>query len=443
MKLRSKPLLPLFVLLAISLFTAAGALAGTDCEDFIASLPADYGKGYVAVPEDWGAPQGRKIDVFYYGRLRPGSGNPVVAVFNGGPSSSSHGLYSKLSQDPRAAGLDLIFIDQRGTGCSSPYPDGETGETARRLANYGTRAIVRDAEAVREKILGRNGKWRIFGQSYGGMIVHRYVATAPGSLEAAYSHGYAVMTDQVEWMKERILSQNRVAQSYFREYPGDRALLDAVRARIPADKCFTDEGSSICGPAMIDAFRHPLGFRNSWEDMHWWITTLAQQDEYSENMLNGFLLVYATDFTRSKLPSAVINKVEIAKGSSDIDECREASRRLKAAGDDPALWPVNECRIISAVRNERLDPLLDSVEVTDPLTLAAVRAGLAENPSLKLHLYSGRQDAFVPVATFDEEASALGGLIDYTAFPDSGHEGYSTEGKVWEDLARPLGRRAH
>ncbi|MDA8131266.1 MAG: alpha/beta fold hydrolase [Elusimicrobia bacterium] len=424
------------IFLAGSLFGVSAALAQNDCEELISSLPDNYVRGHVSVPENWDEPQGEKIEVFYYGRLRPGSGNPVVAVFNGGPSSDSHGLYRKLSSDPRSAGVDFVFMDQRGTGCSTPYPPGESRETARRLTGYTSRAIVHDAEAVRRKLLGRNGKWRIFGQSYGGLIVHRYLAVAPGSLEAAYSHGYAVMTDQVEWMKERILSQDRVADDYFRGYPQDRQLLETIRARIPPDKCFTDEGSTICGPAMIDAIRHPLGFRNSWEDMHWWIDTLSQQNEYSDNMMNGFLLVYATDFTRSKLPSSVINKVEINKGASDVAECAEASRRLRAAGDDPDLWPVNECRIIAAVKNERLDSLLDSVTGIDPLTLDAVRTSLAENPSLKLYLYAGRKDTFVPVDTFREEVSVLGGLVEYTAFPDSGHEGYSTEGKVWDDLLR-------
>lgn len=424
----------LFAFVIEIFFTFHGAFAQNNCADFISGLPSDFLKGYVSVPEDWGNPQGRKINVFYYGRLRPGEGYPAVAVFNGGPSSDSHGTYGAMEGDAHSGKLDLIFIDQRGTGCSDPYPAGESFETARRLAGYTSRAIVKDAERIREKILGPRKKWRIFGQSYGGMIVHRYLAVAPRSVEAAYSHGYAVMTDQAGWMKARILSQNRVARNYFLQYPQDRPALDALKGQIPADKCFNDAGSSVCGPALLDALRHPLGFQDSWEGMHWWIENLSQDSVLSENMLEGFCRFYVTDFTQSRLASSVINRVEINKGSSDIEECAEAARRLNIAGDPPDAWPINECRIIAAVKNPQLDPLIESVTDTDPLTLADVRSSLEQNPSLKLYLYAGQKDTFVPVETFKEEVSSLGGFVDYKLFGNSGHEGYHTEGQVWDDL---------
>lgn len=425
------------------LLSLSSASAQSDCSAFISQLPAGFYNGYVSVPEDWSEPQGRKIRVFYYGNRKAGEERPAVVFFNGGPSSDSHGSYETLRSDPRSEKFDFVFIDQRGTGCSDPYPAGAGYEAARRLTKYTSRAIVKDAEEIRKTVLGPDKKWIVFGQSYGGLIAHRYLTVAPKSIEAAYSHGYAVMTDQVEWMKYRILSQNRVAGNYFRQYPQDREALDDLRARIPADRCFEDEGSRVCGPALLDAFRNPLGFQNSWEFLHWWLTILVQDSVLNENMLEGFFKVYVTDFTRARLASSVINKVEINKGSSDIDECAEAVLRLKKAGDDPDKWPINECRIIAAVENRELDTVVASVNETDPLTLAAVRSSLEQNPSLRLFLYAGQKDTFVPVETFKEEVSVLGGLVDYKLFPDSGHEGYHTEGQLWEDLltsARGAGR---
>ncbi|MDD5209929.1 MAG: alpha/beta fold hydrolase [Elusimicrobiales bacterium] len=417
------------------LLSFSSVSAEPDCSAFISQLPAGAIKGYVSVPEDWSDPKGRKINVFYYGSRKAGEERPAVVFFNGGPSSDSHGSYETLRSDIRSEKFDFIFIDQRGTGCSDPYPAGTGFETAGRLANYTSRAIVNDAEEIRKTVLGPDKKWSVFGQSYGGMIVHRYVAVAPKSIEAAYSHGYAVMTDQVEWMKLRILSQSRVAENYFRQYPRDRAALDALRSQIPAGKCFEDEGSRICGPALLDALRHPLGFQDSWEGMHWWIENLAQDSVLNDNMLEGFSRFYVTDFTQSKLASSVINRVEINKGSSDIEECAEAVRRLKKSGDDPDKWPINECRIIAAVENMALDPVIASVDKIDPLRLEDVRSSLEQNPALRLFLYAGQKDTFVPVETFKEEVSSLGVLVEYKLFGSSGHEGYHTEGQVWEDLS--------
>ena len=85
--------------------------------------------------------------------------------------------------------LSMIYLDQRGNGCSDPYPAGPvntqfTTMTAQRLALYGSRSIVRDAEALRELLLGPGKSWSAFGQSFGGEIVHRYVEMLPQSPDA-------------------------------------------------------------------------------------------------------------------------------------------------------------------------------------------------------------------------------------------------------------------
>jgi len=38
-----------------------------------------------------------------------------------------------------------IFIDQRGTGCSTFYPQGSFDQILGRLTSYGSRGIVEDA----------------------------------------------------------------------------------------------------------------------------------------------------------------------------------------------------------------------------------------------------------------------------------------------------------
>lgn len=410
------------------------AFAQVECNEFISKLPSDFFTGYVSVPEDWSQRSGRKINVFYYGRKNLNKTRPPIAFFNGGPSASSHGSFEILEGHLESKKVNFIYIDQRGTGCSDPYPSGSNLESARALTNYTTRSIVNDAEEIRKTLFGENSKWKIFGQSYGGMIVQRYISMYPKSIDTAYAHGFAIMTDQYEWMKFRILAQKRVVEDYFHQYPQDRSDLEKIKGLIPNDKCFIDNDISLCGPVFVDILRHPLGFHDSWEEMHWWIENLAKFIVEEPNMVQGFSNFYFTDFTHDSLPSLIINKIEITKGPSDRDECNEAFKRLKAAGDNPEQWAINECRILIALQNRQFDTLLDSVKITDPLTIGSVKSALEKNPDLRFFLYAGQKDVFVPVETFQEEAQKLKGIINFQIFQDSGHEGFHTEQQVWNNL---------
>jgi len=440
-----KYLIHIYFILFLNLISTKGfsntdgtGLVKVDCRDFIASLPLDFMTGYISVPEDWNQPKGQKINVFYYGRKILDPSQPTIAFFNGGPSSSSHGSYEAIRQREENQKINFIYIDQRGTGCSTPYPEGVSNESAKRLENYTTRSIVNDAEEIRKILLGLNSKWKIFGQSYGGMIVQRYISMYPESIVAAYAHGYAIMTDQIEWMKLRILSQKRVIENYFQDYPQDRADLEKIKSLIPKDQCLTDNGISLCGTVFVDILRHPLGFHDSWADMHWWIENLAKFMIEQPSMIQGFSNFYYTDFTHDQLPSLVINKIEITKGLSDRDECNQAFKRLTTAGDNPEKWPINECRVLINLENHQFDKVLGSVQVTDALTVDSVSAALIKNSDLKFYLYAGEQDVFVPIETFQELAQKLNGLINFNfeIFKDSGHEGFFSEQKIWDDLRR-------
>src|SRR6185437_2571077 len=80
---------------------------------------------WITVPEDWDHPDSSpKIHVFYYRwkKLQADGREDPIVFFNGGPSMSSHTSEETFQANPAAAELDLIYIDQRGTGCSDPYP---------------------------------------------------------------------------------------------------------------------------------------------------------------------------------------------------------------------------------------------------------------------------------------------------------------------------------
>lgn len=422
----------IFLLLLFFTFQAFAAdQLSSECQEFIANLPANIEKGFITVPENWDQPDGRQINVFYYGKIEEAKASIPIAFFNGGPSASSHGSYEVLDGSVGFNKLPLIYIDQRGNGCSDSYPQGNDLNTALRISNYTTSSIVKDAEAIRKKLFGENTKWKIFGQSYGGMIVQRYVSMFPESLISAHAHGYSIMSDQADWMKYRILSQKRVLEDYFKIHPEDREGIVKLRSFISKDTCFESEDGKICGPDLSDGLIHSLGFQNSWDFLHYWIEQLPIYS--GPELFNAYLDDQVSGFMRSSFANLIINRIEIGRGRSDAELCSIAISRLKSIGDDPMNWPINECRILLQVKT-KYDSIVESINILNELKIEDVKSALLKNPNLKFYLYSGQKDVFVPEETFSEEVEKLKGLINYTNFENSGHEGFHTESKVLDDL---------
>jgi pimeloyl-ACP methyl ester carboxylesterase len=392
--------------------------------------------GTVTVPEDYSKPDGRKIKVFYYARLQEGQ-TPVV-FYNGGPGSDSHASAQLLERLFDVARQSFVYIDQRGTGCSDPFPTEATEESVERLTHYGSTEIVKDSEVVREKLLGAGSKWKVFGQSYGGLITHRYAMTAPASVAGAFAHGFSVMKDATQWLKLRVKSQKRVSELYFTTYPNDRARLAKLRESISEGLCFTDGGTKVCGRKLTDALTIFLGFSDAWGSLHQNIIAMMGPDgKLNQAALEKFVRNYVFGvYNHNGLAASVISVVEISNGQSDADSCRAVQAELTVEGEDPESWPINECRLLTGMENNQWAEVLKSIKISLAMTPDQLKASLEKNPKLPFHLYSGEKDVFVPYETFQEEVKALGSRINYRQFPNSGHEGFHTEQDVWQDMLK-------
>lgn len=409
-----------------------------ECRDFRASLPKSFAQGFVFVPENWNEPAGKKIGVFYYARLLRDAQNQVIrptVFFNGGPAFSSHSSFEIIEDEVAAQSLSMIYLDQRGTGCSDRYPaPPASAETAQRIAHYGSRSIVLDAEAIREKLLGAKSQWRAFGQSYGGHIVHRYVETAPQSLSAAYIHGHAVVSDPITKVTERLRAQHRISRDYFARYPSDELRLAKIRAAIPPNRCFEDGNRRVCSNSILDAAAGLLAFRPQWGALHIWIKRLEKGDDA---LLTEFVrtIAFGIFVGQNGLAASVLSHLDVVPGYTDTAVCEAATLRLASepVAKSPASWPINECRLLAQLHYAG-EELVESSAKGDPILLATLAAQLERYPALQLYLYSGALDSLVPEAIFSEETENLGHRITYRSFSRSGHEGFFTEPRVWQDL---------
>lgn len=120
---------------------------------------------------------------------------PFLVYFQGGPGFESPrmteaGEFRKFAREHR-----LLLLDQRGTGLSSAISaatlqDFPTAEAAAQyLRCFRAPSIVRDAELIRKALVTDDGKWSIFGQSFGGFCCMTYLSQFPWNVSRAFLTG--------------------------------------------------------------------------------------------------------------------------------------------------------------------------------------------------------------------------------------------------------------
>ena len=412
------------------------------CLAFLKKIPEDYFHAWIEVPENGDDANSRKIFIFYYGRKAPGFANPI-AFFNGGPTYPNHGFKTFEMIAKQRGNWDaysFIYIDQRGTGCSDPYPRGGDEDTIRRLRWYGSSGIVRDAEAVRRVLLGSE-KWKIFGQSYGGFIVHRYVSLFPNSISRASSHAGVLTPDRMERMVDIIYAQYRVLNLYLDKYPDDRNRLQKLHELAAAGTCLKiNGGRASCGFWNTDPFLFELGFSDGWD--YYFHARLAEivpegtvdLEKWAAYVEQNFETENATEL---EFAEAVISYYDRDTAGFTEANCREAYAQILSRGIDERDLILNECQI--SLQEHSLPNMRDRVKVVlgnaqDLLTIENFKVGLLQMQPNAFYLYSGERDVFVPRESFGPEATSLGTNLRYKNFPDSGHEGFYSENQIWQDL---------
>lgn len=434
---------------------------GESCDNFIKNIPQSYYYGWLDVPENYENPNSSPmIKVFYYGPK--GDFAEHVAFYNGGPGSDSHynfKLFDKsfqnfnLSQDK----VGFVYIDQRGNGCSSPYPNVDTTNNEQmnadilRLRYYGSTGIVHDSEAIRKHLFG-DKKWKIFGQSYGAFIVHRYVTLFPDSVLSAYAHANAINSNALERLTERIYSQYRVMEMYLQIYPQDRNRIYALSSLLEnKNLCFDDKinKSDFCGKEVLQLLISYLGFSNNWSKLNSLLIQFVPDGSSLSSSVEKAAIQKFIDDTSDLEPNyagynfamTVISYYDRNIINSNYDNCKLVYQKISEKYHvDSNKILISECLSgiqfqIQSKKYDRIVSLFQSSGINnDHLTLENFKNSLLKLKPEQFHLYSGERDTYVPKANFTEELTSLGSLLTYTHFPNTGHEGFFKERKVLEDL---------
>ncbi|KAK6338355.1 hypothetical protein TWF730_002418 [Orbilia blumenaviensis] len=152
-----------------------------------------------------------------------------LCYLNGGPGFSNTTPKADYVSKFIDKGYTIVLLDQRGTGlseciCADNIPGNTPEEKAEYISHFRADNIVKDAETVREKLVGKEGKWSLAGQSFGGFCIATYLSFRPEYIVEAFLFGGIPpigekTPDQIYINLSKRLATRNVA--YYNKYPKD------------------------------------------------------------------------------------------------------------------------------------------------------------------------------------------------------------------------------
>ena len=167
--------------------------------------------------------------------------HPKVATYlQGGPGFPCVQPLTNLgfTKELLTRGYSVFYMDQRGTGFSTPLEVGTIGQLVVReaeesteayservaefLTNFRADSIVEDLEKKKKILLGST-KWTLLGQSFGGFCSFTYLSRYPESLEAVLvTGGVPPIHHTVDQVYQATYQRTSERNShYYSKYPQD------------------------------------------------------------------------------------------------------------------------------------------------------------------------------------------------------------------------------
>ncbi|MGE0762772.1 MAG: alpha/beta fold hydrolase [Bdellovibrionales bacterium] len=391
----------------------------SECSEFIDSISGKFKHGFVYVPKDWQNPANGRLRIFYYWKEAQGSDLDPIIMFNGGPGGASWKLSQRFNEKNQLDKITQIYIDQRGTGCSTPYPDKIS--TQNELGLYSSSSIVKDAEFIRKTVFKLN-KWKVFGQSYGSAIVHRYMVDAPEGLSAAYAHGFAVMHNSIDYRSVQSIHRLKSLRRYLDKYPEDRALLEQL---IAANKKFEFKVENT-----PDA--------RNWAEIHTSFNQSVEKHKFSKN--ESVSPIRENEAEMSMRETVIWTIVKQEYYDEDYNSADPFGNKI---AETVALKAAKNKLEIFFINKPQANPNLEQLNETNRavlglrVTLSSLKEKLNRFSEVKFYLYSAEYDLFSPPDTFRDEVQFLGQRIVYRNLRELGHFDYASSGEMINDILSP------
>ena len=402
----------------------------------------------VPVPLDHSHPGGEQITVFAREVVSPRKRSqdlPWLLFLQGGPGARAPrptgrgGWLGRALRDHR-----VLLLDQRGTGRSTPATRqtlparGGPADQARYLTHFRADAIVRDAELLRRRLLGPDGRWSVLGQSYGGFVATTYLSLAPGSLDRVLIAGGLPPLDHgpddvYRATFERVRSRNEVLRH---RYPGDGDLLDGIADHVEHGDVRLPAGDRLTVPR-LQSLGLGLGYSDGIEKVYY-LLEHAWAGSLGGELADDFLAAVesATTFVDRPLYALMHESIYCQGTASRWSARRVADGLPEFSPKARPLLLTGEMLLPELVRGARaVAPLAETAELLSaydgwgPLYDLDLLAG---NPvPVAAAIY--HEDMYVEHAFSVETAGRIGNLRRWET-SSLGHDGLRSDDRVLDRL---------
>ncbi|MCB0422748.1 MAG: alpha/beta hydrolase [Bdellovibrionales bacterium] len=392
--------------------------------EFSSIFDKDSDSGFIEVPEDWSNPSGKRLKIFYYGRLKVGDGRIAPVIFvNGGPGLAS-GVWAKKVLKGVPENIPVLFFDQRGTGYSSPYPEVKNPKQYHVGQFYGASSISEDIEYLRKEVLG-GAKVNVVGHSYGAKIAYSYLRKYSENLNSLHAISFALHEDPQKLMEYRYRGLQIASESYFKRFPEDRDIVRNLRKLIGHDFCF----GGGCGSYLLDkAIKNLVLFPESWSDLHGRLSKLMVKGKVDWAYLREFLAEQKVDFRHNSnevSPSEFLDFFEITGG----DRVELARKRLLERGFKLPSETIDPYALEST---DQRNIWPEESRLKEYLKTSDLARTLKEVSGIPIYIYKGASDSIVPMKAFESMQGLLGSKTVSIEVASRSHFDIIEESKVWD-----------
>lgn len=349
----------------------------------------------------------RKIEIFYILRKSIIDNAPYMFFFNGGPGIGftdhyfEHDGYSSFMPD-----YNVVLMDQRGSGFSS-----EPIDNILEYKYFASKYICYDAELLKKKLIGDESKIIVFGQSFGGYLVRKYLELYCNSASVGISHGYGVCSciSMKVNIEKSLLEQ---VDSYFFEYPEDKDVFLKLRAMLDDRDTIGTTSRSLIGGGIIDIFAFYFGIY-SYEKIH---NIIAGLDK--ENLKVAFM-EEIKHLGNIILDSGVLNSIvayiDLVEGMSDHFIYTETEKQLKEEGIEIEKELFSTVRLSKNIINisdmviEMEKCFKNNVFHADPLDMEKLCNNL-RTYNVVMNVIGSTNDSITPLSAIEEERERVSAL---------------------------------
>lgn len=245
----------------------SSALPGLHLTEHIIEVPLDHNN-----PAD-----NRHINIFarVVRANKPNTATlPYILYLQGGPGFPGYRPTAFPSNPPwinRAIEqYQVVFLDQRGTGKSTPIsvPHLPAEQMAEYMTHFRADEIVADCEDIRIA-LGAT-QWSVLGQSFGGFSTLTYLSKYPDSLTEVFFTGgiSAINTPLEEVYSCTYATLAEKSARHYQYFPEDKKAISALLSLANAQEIFLPDGTMVTA-SMLRSLGTMLGASGGHERLHW------------------------------------------------------------------------------------------------------------------------------------------------------------------------------